>query len=114
MNYQNQANFNFLGICFAIGILASNLARANPAYFWLCVVFLVCTAASLFLYGPPDADFEGLWHFGGLAVIIGSLVSYWELLSKLSQMQVMGAIAITLTVVIVGILLVGATIGGGK
>ncbi len=113
MNWQNQANFNFLGICFTGGLLASNLARANPTYFWLSVVFLICAALSLFLYGPSDADFEGLWHLGGLALIIGSLVSYWELLAKFSQMQVMGTIAVVLTVVIFGILFVGAN-GGSK
>jgi hypothetical protein len=113
MNWQNQANFNFLGICFASGLLASNLARANPAYFWLSVVFLVCVALSLFLYGPPDADFQGLWHFGGLALIVGSIVSYWELLAKFSQWQVMGAIAIILIVALAGILFIGA-IGGKK
>ena len=113
MNYQNQANFNFLGICFAGGLLASNLARANPAYFWLSVVFLACVALSLFLYGPPDADFQGLWHFGGLALIVGSFVSYWELLAKLSQWQVTGALAIILIVALVSILLIGA-IGGNK
>lgn len=113
MNYQSQANFNFLGICFAGGLLASNLVRANPTYFWLSIIFVICAALSLFLYGPPDADFQGLWHFGGLAVIIGSLVSYWELLAKFSQWQVTGAIAIILIVGFIGILVVGA-IGGKK
>lgn len=113
MNWQNQSNFNFLGICFGVGILASNLARSSPTYFWLCAVFLVCAVLSLFLYSPPNPVFEGLWHFGGLALIIGSLVSYWELLQKFSQMQVIGAIVGILIAGVLGIFLIGA-IGGKK
>lgn len=112
MNWQNQANFNFLGICFASGLLASNLARSNPSYFWLCVVLLVCGALWLFLYTPSDEKYQGLWRFGGLALIVGSIANNWEFLAKLSQQQILTAISVIFACAVVGILLIGA--GGGK
>lgn len=114
MNWQNQANFNFLGICFASGLLASNLAKANPIYLWLCVVLVICGALWLFLYAPSDTDFQGLWRLGGLALITSSIANNWELLARFSQMQIMGAISVIVIALIVGILIIGALPGGGK
>ncbi|PSB49766.1 hypothetical protein C7B67_16450 [filamentous cyanobacterium Phorm 6] len=112
MNWQNQANLNFLGICFSGGLLASNLAWANPDYFWLCVVFLICVALWLFFY-PSEPKFQRLWRFGGLILIVGAIANNWEMLAKFSQLQIFGGIAGIILIGFAGIFAVGA-VGGGK
>lgn len=114
MNWQNQSNINFLGICFSAGLLTSNVARTHPIYFWLCMVFLICIVLFLFLYGSPEANFEWLWRLGGLAVIIGALVTYWELLAGFSPMQIIGAIVAGVILGILGIFVVGIVTQGGR
>lgn len=112
MNWQNQANLNFLGICFGSGLLASNFAKANPSYLWLCVAMIICAALWLFLY-PSEPNFQRLWRFGGLILIVGAIANNWEMLAKLSQLQIFGGIAGIVLVAVAGIFALGA-MGGGK
>ncbi len=107
---QVYSNSFFLSVCGAGGILAVNLARANPNYFWLVVTATIAAIATLAFF--PNASNQQVRRIGILAVAVGILLGNWEFFSTFKVQQIHIAIAVGATIMmLIAIALIG---GGGR
>jgi hypothetical protein len=80
---QNLSNWQFRSLFFAIGLTSANFARPNPSYFWLYVVGVAVGGLALMFFPPSDSKYQSLWRTGGIALFIGALSPWWDLLKLL-------------------------------
>ena len=104
-----RSDFFFLTGWFCAGLFLSNLTYLIPQYFWLCTITGVAIAIGLCF---PGGKAEILRRWSAVAIVGGMLANNWELLGKVSAVQ-LGIGAITI------VLIVGFSIGiigaiGGK
>lgn len=100
---QVYSNSFFLSACVAGGILAVNLARVNPSYFWLIVTATVAAIVTLAFF--PNASNQQLRRIGILAVGVGLLLANWEFFSTFKFQQI--HIAIAVGVVVMAMIAIG-------
>lgn len=93
---QVYSNSFFLSACIAGGIMAVNLARVSPNYFWLIAIATVGAIAILAFF--PNATNQQVRRIGILAVAIGILLGNWEFFSTFKVQQIHIAIACGVTV----------------
>ncbi len=107
---QVYSNSFFLSACVAGGILAVNVARVSPNYFWLIVAVTIATITTLAFF--PNASNQQVRRIGILAVAVGLLLASWEFISTFKVQQFHIAIACgVVVVVLVAIGIIGA-VGG--
>lgn len=102
--WQNLSNWQFRSLFFAIGVTTANFARPNPSYFWLYVVGVSFGGLALMFFPPSDSNYQSLWRTGGIALFIGALSPWWDLL-KLLQWWHFASFG---TVVILGLMAIGS------
>lgn len=107
--YQNLGNWQFRSLFFAIGITASNFARPNLDYFWLYLCGVVAGGLALMFFPPSDSQYKSLWRTAGIALYVGALLAWWDLLKLLQWWHFVGIGA-----VVVALLLVVGSGGNGK
>lgn len=73
----------FRGITFSIGLVATNVIRLFPAYYWLYVLVSVLGISALLLFSPADIKSVSLWRSGAIALLGGLILPWWEILSTL-------------------------------
>ena len=99
---QTYSNSFFLCACTAGGILAVNVARIRPSYFWLIVTATVAAIATLAFF--PNASNQQVRRIGILAVAVGVMLGNWEFLSTFKMQQIhlifLGGAVITMLIVI--------------
>ncbi|MEG3841029.1 hypothetical protein [Microcoleus sp. herbarium14] len=105
---QTYSNSFFLFACTAGGILAVNVARVSPSYFWLIITVTIAAIVTLAFF--PNASNQQVRRIGILAVAVGILLGNWEFLSTFKMQQI--HIAIAVGVVVVALAAIGAA--GGR
>ncbi len=102
---QIYSNSFFLSACGAGGIMAVNLARVSPNYFWLIAIATVSAIAILAFF--PNASNQQVRRIGILAVAVGILLGNWEFFStfKVQQIHIAIACGVTfLTLAVIGVI----------
>lgn len=107
---QTYSNSFFLCACTAGGILAVNVARIRPSYFWLIVTVTIAAIATLAFF--PNASNQQVRRIGILAVAVGVLLGNWEFFSTFKMQQI--HIAIAVGVVVVAMIAIGLIGGAGR
>lgn len=101
---QIYSNSFFLSACTAGGILAVNVARVSPSYFWLIITVTIAAIITLAFF--PNASNQQVRRIGILAVLVGVLLANWEFISTFKFQQT--HIAIVVGVVVMAIAAIGA------
>jgi len=73
----------FRGITFSIGLVATNVIRLFPAYYWLYLLVSILGILALLLFSPADIKAVSLWRSGAIALLGGLILPWWEILSTL-------------------------------
>ncbi len=107
---QIYSNSFFLSACGAGGILAVNVARVSPNYFWLIVAVTIAAIATLAFF--PNASNQQVRRIGILAVAVGVLLGNWEFFSTFKIEQIHIAIAVGATIMM--LIAIGLIGGGGR
>lgn len=90
-----RSDFFFLSGWFCVGLFLSNFTYLLPQYFWLCMIAGVLISIGLCFPGKTEV----LRRWAVVAIISGMLANNWELLGKISAVQLgVGAIVIVLMV----------------
>ncbi len=106
LRLKSQSNVAFLGICFGVGVLATNIIRVFPAYYVLYVLASVLGIIGLLAFPSADLTAKYLWRWGAIALFGGLALPWWELLHLVPKWVWMA-----LFVAVIGIVVV---IGGGN
>uniref|UniRef100_UPI00403F8822 hypothetical protein n=1 Tax=Microcoleus sp. OTE_8_concoct_300 TaxID=2964710 RepID=UPI00403F8822 len=93
---QIYSNSFFLSACVAGGILAVNIARVSPNYFWLIVAVTIAAIVTLAFF--PNVSNQQVRRIGILAVAVGVLLGNWEFFSTFKMKQIHIAIAVGATI----------------
>ncbi|MEG3981870.1 hypothetical protein [Microcoleus sp. D3_18a_C4] len=109
---QAYSNSFFLCACTAGGILAVNVARISPRYFWLIVTFAIAAIVTLAFF--PNVSNQQLRRIGILAVAVGILLGNWEFFSTFKMQQVHIAITVGIAVVTAVVMAAIGAMGGSR
>lgn len=107
---QTYSNSFFLCACTAGGILAVNVARVSPSYFWLIVCLAIAAIVTLAFF--PNANNVTVRRIGIIAVAIGLLLANWESIAQFKFQQIHIMIGIGIVFVVLAILNTIGAIGG--
>jgi hypothetical protein len=80
LRLKTKSNGVFLGICFGIGVVATNIIRLFPDYYLLYVLVSVLSIALLLAFPLADTDAKYLWRWGAVALLGGLALPWWELI----------------------------------
>jgi hypothetical protein len=106
LRLKSQTNVAFLGICFGVGVLTTNIIRLFPEYYVFYALLSVSGIIALLAFPSAAPDAKYLWRWGAIALLGGLVLPWWEILYLVPKWVWIGVF-----LAIVGIVVV---IGGGN
>lgn len=80
LRLKSQSNVAFLGICFGVGVLVTNIIRLFPEYYVFYGLLSVSGVIALLAFPSADTDAKYLWRWGAIALLGGLALPWWEIL----------------------------------
>ena len=105
LRLKSQSNAAFLGICFGVGAIATNVIRLFPEYRIFYVLVSISGIVALLAFPSADHKAKYLWRWGAIALLGGLALPWWELVHFIPKW-----VWLALFVAVVGTV---AAIGGG-
>lgn len=106
LRLKSQSNVAFLGICFGVGVVATNVIRLFPEYYVFYALLSVSGIIALLAFPSADPGARYLWRWGAIALLGGLALPWWEILHLVPKW-----VWISLFFAVVGIVV---AIGGGN
>ena len=105
LRLKSQSNAAFLGICFGVGAIATNVIRLFPEYRIFYALVSVSGIIALLAFPSADPKTKYLWRWGAIALLGGLALPWWELVHFIPKW-----VWLALFVAVVGLVV---AIGGG-
>jgi hypothetical protein len=80
LRLKSQSNVAFLGICFGVGVVATNVIRLFPEYYVFYALLSVSGIIALLAFPSADLGAKYLWRWGAIALLGGLALPWWEIL----------------------------------
>lgn len=80
LRLKSQSNAAFLGICFGVGAVATNVIRLFPEYYVFYALLSVSGIIALLAFPSADPSAKYLWRWGAIALLGGLALPWWEIL----------------------------------
>lgn len=106
LRLKSQSNAAFLGICFGVGAIATNVIRLFPEYRIFYVLLSVTGIIALLAFPSADRSAKYLFRWGAIALLGGLALPWWELVHFVPKW-----VWLALFVAVVGIVV---ALGGGS
>lgn len=102
------SKFFAIASCFCLGLFLSNLTYLVPSHFWLFVIAAIPIAIGLCF--PGEAEVMRRWS--ALMMLVGMLANNWHFLAKMSLFQ--WSVTGVMTILMLGIIIVAVGAIGGQ
>jgi len=76
---KNVNKLYFLLMNFSIGVGIINFFRLSRPHIFLGVIGIVIGSIALFVISPTDRSYVGLWRTGGVSLLFGGILCFWDL-----------------------------------
>lgn len=106
LRLKSQGNVAFLGICFGVGVVATNIIRLFPEYRIFYALLSVTGVIALLAFPSADHGVKYLWRWGAIALEGGLGLPWWEMLRLVPKWVWIGLFLTAVGIVV--------AIGGGN